>query len=344
MAIHVAPLALSEIVEISAATSGKTAADKGVELRCEVEAGVPDRIIGDARRISQILINLIGNAVKFTDSGSVVLRVSRSGQGAWASRPCEAQGFAAMPISKRTGRPFSLEEESPPTVSGGSFLDFSVEDTGVGISARALARLFAPFTQADPTTSRRFGGTGLGLAITKRLAEAMGGSITVTSIPEKGSTFTFRLPLEIPPSKNGDVILPLCWEEPSVGTPLPRAPVLVVDDAPTSRVLAGKMLQGLGYRVEFADNGEKALQAFLPGKFSAILMDMAMPVMDGLECTVRIREIEAAAGSRVPIIASTANVLPDDREKCLAAGMDDFLSKPFKRAELTAKLASVVRR
>jgi CheY-like chemotaxis protein len=169
----------------------------------------------------------------------------------------------------------------------------------------------------------------------------MGGSIAVVSTPGKGSTFTFRLPLEISPSKSGSVILPLCQDEPSGGTPLPLlcAPVLVVEDDQTCIALVGKLLQSLGYRAEFATNGVEAVNAFVPGKFSAILMDVQMPVMDGLEATSAIRALES--GSRVPIIAFTANAMPGDRERCLAAGMDDFLAKPFKKHELAAKLACV---
>jgi two-component system CheB/CheR fusion protein len=157
LAIHAAPLAVADLVKTAESTVRITAADKGLELRCEFAAGVPEQITGDEQRIRQILINLLGNAVKFTASGSVVLRVTRSGE----------------------------------------FLDFSVEDTGIGISSETLDRLFQPFVQADSKMSRPFGGTGLGLSISRRIAEAMGGAITVASTPAKGSTFTFRLPLEV---------------------------------------------------------------------------------------------------------------------------------------------------
>jgi PAS domain S-box-containing protein len=340
LAIHVKPLAVADVVKTAADTVRKTAAEKGLELRCELAASVPAQITGDKQRIDQILINLLGNAVKFTAGGSVVLRVSRSGQGAWASRPCEE------PVSKQAGRSFSLEEERvAPTAPGRSFLDFCVEDTGIGISPETLGRLFQPFVQADPSRTRSFGGTGLGLAISKRIAEAMGGSITVVSAPGKGSTFTFRLPLEI--SDGGMAAVPshlfmgADGASPSssgaeTSMPLGSALVLVVDDDRVSRMLAGKMLQSLGCEAEFALDGAEAVQAFAPGKHLAILMDMAMPVLGGLEATKKIREIES--GSRVPIIALTANVMPGDRERCLVAGMDDFLSKPFKRAELATVL------
>jgi signal transduction histidine kinase/CheY-like chemotaxis protein len=319
LAIQTAPLAVPELVESSDAAIRQAAAEKGIEFRCEVAAGVPEQITGDARRIRQVLINLLGNAVKFTQSGSVVFRIS----------PGDSEG-----------RPS---------------LDFSIEDTGIGIAPETLGRLFKPFSQANSTTSRRFGGTGLGLAISKRLAEAMGGTLTVISTPGKGSTFLFRLPLDSPARGSsaggrGSVPPPLlaaaggaspARRDAGAHGPSAKAIVLVADDEETSRLLADKMLQSLGYLTEFAADGAEAVRAFVPGKFCAILMDMAMPVMDGLEATQKLRSAEADAGSHVPIIAFTANVMPGDRARCLAAGMDDFLTKPFTRDALAAKLAAV---
>ncbi len=346
LSIHAAPFALAPLVKLSSELIRKSAADKGLAFHCDVAAGVPEQITGDERRIRQILINLLANAVKFTSDGSVSLRVARSGQGAWASRPCEAPVSAAMPVSKRAGRPFPLEEECPPTVSGGSFLDFSVEDTGLGISSEARARLFQLFTQADATISQKYGGTGIGLAVSQRLAEAMGGTISVVSAPGKGSTFTFHFPLEAPaggavPSRlliGADGASP---SSPSAATPIrpDDLPVLVVEDERTNALVVGKMLQILGYRAEFAANGVEAVEAFAPGKYLAIFMDLRMPVMNGFEAAGIIRSRES--GSRVPIILLSANVMPGSRETYLAAGMDDFLPKPFKKEELAAILASV---
>ncbi|TSA33963.1 MAG: PAS domain S-box protein [Verrucomicrobiaceae bacterium] len=296
LALHAAPCDLAHLVRLSSELIRKSAADKGVAFHCNVAADVPEQITGDERRIRQILVNLLANAVKFTSDGSVSLGVTRSGE----------------------------------------FLEFSVEDTGLGISSEALSRLFQLFTQADETINKKYGGTGIGLAVSQRLAEAMGGRISVVSAPGKGSTFTFRLPLEIPASSSKPAPPAACDRNSAQPS---GALVLVVEDDRTSAVLAGKLLQNLGYRAEFATNGAEAVKAFSPGKFSAILMDMAMPVMDGLETTRNIREIEAPAGCHVPIIALTANVMPGDRERCLAAGMDDFLRKPFKKDELAAKLA-----
>jgi len=308
LAINVAPMTVAEIVEQSALAVQKSAADKGLVFRCETNRDTPHQITGDALRIRQILINLLGNAVKFTSSGSVVLRVSPDAEG--------------------------------------RFLDFSVEDTGIGISSDTVGLLFKPFTQVDSSSTRAFGGTGLGLAISKRLAEAMGGSITVASIPGKGSTFTFHFPLEI--SAGGMAAVPshlfmgadgASPSSPSAEVSMPPegALALVVEDDPENSTLAGKMLRSLGYRAEFAADGAGAVEAFVPGKYFAILMDVVMPAMNGIEATKKIREIES--GSRVPIIAVTANVMPGHRERCLAAGMDDFLTKPFKRDELAAIFA-----
>ena len=301
--LHSAPFSIARILESSMLSVRKSAIEKGLDLHSETGSGVAELIAGDERRVRQILINLLGNAVKFTSTGSVVLRVAASTTG------------------------------NQPAV------DFSVEDTGLGISAEALGRLFQPFTQASSAIGRSFGGTGLGLSISRRLAEAMNGTITVTSTLGKGSIFTLRLPLEVSfpaPSIPGPAV-PVHSE--------PKAPagdlILVVEDDKASGVIAVKMLQNLGHHVEFVTNGAEAIEAFSPGKYSAILMDVAMPLMDGLVATEKIREIEAATGFHVPIIAFTAQAMMGERERCLAAGMDEFLAKPFKKAELAAKLASI---
>ena len=299
MLLEAHPVFISKVVDASAAAVLKTAADKGLEFRCETAPGVPEQITGDARRIRQILINLLGNAVKFTSTGSVVLRVA------------------------------------PAAGGGRKSLDFSIADTGIGIPPETLARLFKPFVQADSSLHRSFDGAGLGLAISLRLAEIMGGAITVASTPEKGSTFTFRLPLEskaLPPGAPAAGVLP-----PAV--PQAGGLVLVVEDDPMNSMLAGKFLKSIGMRVDFAANGLDAIALFAPEKYAAIFMDMQMPVINGMEATARIRGIEAVTGTRVPIIALTANVMPGDRERCLAAGMDDVLTKPFKKGEMAAKVA-----
>ena len=304
--LHCAPFSMAEILEASMLSVRTSALEKGLELRAETGSCVSEQMSGDERRVRQILINLLGNAVKFTSKGSIVLRVAASTAG------------------------------SLPAV------EFSVEDTGLGISAETLDRIFEPFTQANSTIGSSFGGTGLGLSVSRRLAEAMNGTITVESTLGKGSIFTLRIPLENP------VSLPSI---PSPAVPLnsePAAPegnlILVVDDDRASGVVAVKMLQNLGYQVGFVTNGAEAIEVFLPGKYSAILMDVAMPVMDGIVATSKIRALEAMSGYHVSIIAFTANAMIGDRERCLASGMDDFLSKPFRKEELAKKLASIAHR
>ena len=293
-----APIPVSDLVEVAGNMVRKTAANKGLEYRCEMAPGMPEHLLGDQRRILQILINLLGNAVKFTSEGSVILRVS------------------------------------PASDAGRPVLDFSIEDTGPGILPGTIAQLFQPFVQEDSSLRRRFEGTGLGLAISQRLAQAMGGNVTVSSAPGMGSTFTLRLPAD------GDA-------DPEAKTPNPQPPnlpppgglVLVAEDDRVNGMLAEKILISLGMRVEIARTGRAAVEAFVPGKYAAIFMDVQMPEMNGIEATLMIREIEAGTGSRVPIIALTANVMPADREQCLNAGMDAFLSKPFRKDEMSAKLA-----
>ena len=252
---------------------------------------------GDLRRIRQILINLLGNAVKFTSEGTVILRVQMA--------------------------------------EGGGHIEFSVEDTGPGIPPELEPLLFKPFTQGDSSFRRKFQGTGLGLAISQRLAGLMGGSVSFATSPGKGSVFTLRLPLRPGPADPGSAMASAGTIRPDVSS----RPVLVVEDDHVNSVLARKMLDVLGYRTEFAETGKRALDAFAPNKFCAILMDIRMPDMDGIEVTRRIRALES--GARVPIIALTANVMPGDRERFLAAGMDKFLPKPFKKDELAAILRDV---
>lgn len=302
--LNVGRFELAGLIKLSSDIVQKSAKDKGLEFRCEVSAGVPELADGDERRIRQILINLLANAVKFTSSGTVVLRVA----------PAE------------------------------NFLAFSIEDTGIGISSEAIARLFQLFTQADSTINQKYGGTGIGLAVSQRLAKAMGGTLSVVSSPGKGSTFTLRLPLEAP-SKKIDIthaLAPALDTKDVAGLETAAKAclsVLVVEDDRSNSMMVGKMLQTLGYLVEFAVNGAEAVEAFAPGKYLAILMDLRMPVMNGFDAVKIIRSRES--GTRTPIVALTANVVSGSRELYLAAGIDAYLPKPFKREELKAALAKI---
>lgn len=311
VSLHHSHVVVGLVAEGACDAVRNTAVEKGIDFHSDLDPSTPGIIWGDALRIRQILINLLGNAVKFTTAGSVKLKVSPADEG------------------------------------GRRFLDFAVEDTGAGIAPDILPRLFQPFTQADSTLRRRFEGTGLGLAISHRLAKAMGGEIRVVSEPGSGSTFTLRIPLE-------ECTLTEGAEPAEPPADIPRRPrpaaddrrtVLVVEDDAVSRMLAGKVLESCGYNAEFAADGLEAMAAFEPGKFFAILMDMQMPKMDGIAATRGIRAAEAEVGApSVPIIALTANVMPGDRERCIEAGMDNFLTKPFRRDELDGLLGRLAPR
>jgi signal transduction histidine kinase len=273
---------------------------KGIELQLEIAPGARGRLSGDAVRLRQILLNLVGNGIKFTAAGSVSLRVE----------PAEAAGHAGAHR-------------------------FTVQDTGIGIAPEIQARLFEPFTQGDSSIQRRYGGTGLGLAITRRLIELMGGEIDFASTPGEGSTFRFVLPFDRAAREPGG-------PAPAAVLPTPqealraRFRILLADDNEINRLVAARQLEVLGYRFEVVNDGLEAVNALAQEPFDAVLMDCRMPVMDGYEATRRLR-LEAH-GSKLPIIAVTASALKEDVDRCLAAGMSDYLAKPFQLADLAAVL------
>jgi signal transduction histidine kinase/CheY-like chemotaxis protein len=295
-----------------------------VNLTARVAQGVPSRVLGDPGRLRQVVLNLIGNAIKFTEHGTVHLEVS---------------------------------------VQRGDLLRFVVQDTGVGIPADAIPRLFAPFSQADQSTTRRFGGTGLGLAICRQLVTLMEGTIAVNSEVGRGSSFAFTAKL---PRADGATIAARATEltvhlpltplfvarrpvskptaaprvtPPSARAAVPARPrVLVVEDNAVNQRVARALLAALGYEADVTANGREAAEAVARIAYAIVLMDVQMPVMDGLEATRLIRSREAT-GARVPIIALTADAMSSNRRACLDAGMDDFLSKPIQRQALAALLA-----
>ncbi|MDW8324461.1 MAG: PAS domain S-box protein [Burkholderiales bacterium] len=420
IALDVAPFALRPLVDACAEVVAPRLVDKPVTLAAWVDADVPEQLLGDATRLKQILLNLLGNAVKFTERGKVELAVVLAGDGCG--------------------------------------VEISVSDTGIGIDTRTQARLFTPFTQADASTTRRYGGTGLGLAITKKLVEAMGGTIHLQSQVGLGSSFYVRLPLPAvqrePPimpmagrsvavigadaaqqglwqrllaawrmqvishSRVADVGslvaqgidlgillddptspmpaqlpavfaaagMPFCvalpvpdrarreawrglgvmavFEPPltkarvldlmGVGlaaatAPWPQQPgsapaacgarILLAEDNPVNQRVAVAMLQRLGHAVNVAVDGQEAVALWREGCFDLVLMDCLMPGMDGYAATAEIRRLEAHSRQRTPIVAMTANALEGDRERCLAAGMDDYITKPVTRARLEEVLA-----
>jgi len=317
------------IGDVIQALSGQ-ARSKGLDLRCHIAPDVPQAMRGDSLRLRQVLFNLIGNALKFTDRGEVAVAVTR------------------------------LLEQDVPANGADCTVLVAVRDTGIGISSETQSRLFKAFSQGDGSTSRRFGGTGLGLAISKRLIELMGGEIRIDSRPGAGSTFSFTVKLTpCPPRRTAEYRsaagkiatgAEAHREESTAGSlameddskPL----LLLVEDNRVNQEVAKAMLRRLGYGVDIADDGRSGVEAALSGRYALVLMDCQMPEMDGFQATaaIRAREIEIATrGSptpRLPIVALTANALKGDRERCLEAGMDDYLAKPFRKDDLARTLAT----
>ncbi|MCP5157643.1 MAG: CHASE domain-containing protein [Ectothiorhodospiraceae bacterium] len=283
-----------------------------LDLLTEIDPEVPRLLRGDPARLRQVLLNLAGNAVKFTESGSVRLRCGLG----------------------------SRSDGLPPEVC------FSVEDTGIGIEPAKLAQIFEPFSQADASTTRRFGGTGLGLTICARLVEMMGGRIRVESTPGVGSAFHVELPGRVDtdreparPRRAAPPSTPPVDRDPP--PPGPRLSVLLAEDNPVNQRVAAAMLRKRGHRVTVAVDGVEAVQAAHDQEFDLVLMDVQMPRLSGLDATRRIRAHERDTGRHLPIVALTAHAMPEDRQRCLDAGMDDYLDKPIDRARLDAALARV---
>jgi TMAO reductase system sensor TorS len=276
------------------------ASRKGLVLMHRTERDLPNAVVGDPRRVKQILTNLVGNAIKFTEQGEVRVSVS---------------------VAQREGDTCVLR--------------FEVRDTGIGIAPESLHAIFDAFAQADGTMRRKYGGTGLGLTIAKNLAQVMGGEIGVDSMPGRGSTFWFTVRV---PALRG--MVPIAPE--GTAEPLPAClsgRVLLAEDNPVNRELAVAMLDAMDLDVVLANEGREALAAVNAGGIDLVLMDCQMPEVDGFAATRAIRTAEAGGSRRLPIVALTANAMEGDRERCLACGMDDYLSKPFKPAQLNAVLA-----
>jgi two-component system, sensor histidine kinase and response regulator len=283
------------------------AVEKKLALDCSISSGVSPLVIGDPSRLRQILLNLVGNAVKFTEKGHVTLEVVQTGD-----------------------------------VGNAVDLRFSIRDTGIGLSEESQKKLFESFTQADTSMSRKFGGTGLGLAICRRLVELMGGQIGLESVLGKGSMFwfTMRLEKQKPGGKRAEKaqVGPLVDLHPKVDFKGVR--ILLAEDNQINQVVGARQLKKMGCEVEVAINGVQAVEAWRERKHRLILLDCQMPEMDGYEASQKIREIEREQNlPRTFILALTACAMQGDRELCLAAGMDDYISKPVKEEELRAALA-----
>jgi PAS domain S-box-containing protein len=271
--------------------------EKGLALVCEIAPGVPNDLVGDPTRLRQVLLNLLGNAIKFTESGEVSLRVTQDGN-------------FAVPTALR----------------------FAVSDTGIGIPSQKLGQVFERFTQADSSTTRRFGGSGLGLTISRRLVELMGGRIWVESGVGKGSVFSFAAPFEIWPTTNRPTLITVGVDPEAQ---LPALRILLAEDSADNCTITMAYLEDTPYQVEIAETGAIACEKFTSGHYDLVLMDRQMPVMDGLTAARSIRAWEQANDRQpTPIIALTASALKGDREMCLAAGCTAFLTKPIKQEVL----------
>jgi signal transduction histidine kinase/ActR/RegA family two-component response regulator len=292
---------LRETIEQAVVPARLEAGAKGLEFALHVTADIPRRVHGDGARMRQVLLNLVFNAVKFTEQGSVHVLVARTG--------------------------------------AGNRVRFEVADTGIGIDPDQVERMFEPFMQADVSLTRSYGGNGLGLAIARKLVERMGGTIGVETEPGAGSTFHFELELPLGAeqapahhTRQRDTLME--------SRPLPAAApaVLVVEDSPVNRVVATRVVERCGYHVHAVNNGQEALDALSARNYDAILMDCQMPELDGYEATREIRRREGSE-RHTPIIAMTAHAMNGDRERCLMAGMDDYVSKPVRAQTLAELLA-----
>jgi len=275
---------------------------KRLLLEQDILETVPDTIVGDRLRVMQVLSNLLSNAVKFTEQGGIKLSVV-------------------------------VKEQHGSTI----LLDISIADTGIGIAPEKIGYIFSAFTQADETFTRRFGGAGLGLALSRKLADLMGGSITVESAPGKGSTFHLQLPCTVPSRPNGK---PYDVSEAYAESSTRSLSVLIAEDNPANSAYAQKLLKALGHQVVLATDGKQALEAWEHGAFDLILMDVQMPVMNGDEVVRLIRQQEV--DKRIPIIAVTAHALVGDHERLLEAGCDGYVAKPFKIEKLAAEIKRVM--
>ncbi|MGH9403237.1 MAG: PAS domain S-box protein [Terriglobia bacterium] len=318
MALETIDFSLRDCVEESVRSLGLRAGEKGIDLACHVQPGLPEMLAGDPGRLRQILLNLLGNAVKFTEHGKVVLTVEQA-----------------------------HETENEPEAGADSLvhLHFMVSDTGIGIPKEKQDVIFESFAQADSSSTRRFGGTGLGLTIASQLVGMMGGRIWLESEPGQGATFHFTVRIEEPLEHVRDFqndSSPLMTRHSSPANHRSLT-VLLAEDNPVNRTLAIRLLEKRGYSVVWAANGREALAAIEKQPFDLVLMDVQMPEINGYEATACVREKERMTGHHIPIIAMTAHAMTGDRERCLEAGMDGYVAKPVRVNELFNTIDGVIK-
>jgi signal transduction histidine kinase/CheY-like chemotaxis protein len=302
------PFALHEMLGATMQILSFRARQKGLDLTWRVAPDVPDRIVADGDRLRQVVLNLAGNAVKFTDTGSVVLDVA----------------LAA---------PFAADDDETCDIQ------FTVTDTGVGIPEEKQAMVFRAFAQADGSVTRKYGGTGLGLPISAQLVSMMGGCIQLTSEMGRGSVFGFTLRFGIDRTTRAESPEPAAAAvvEPAAGeaaAPAARLRLLIAEDNVVNQRVASALLARRGHEAVVVTDGRQAVDAWKSQHFDAIFMDVQMPEMDGFEAAASIRHAEQGTNRHVPIVAMTAHAMHGDRERCLAAGMDDYISKPVSGKEI----------
>ncbi|TYP93513.1 Signal transduction histidine kinase [Fodinibius salinus] len=304
MELEEIPFNLQDSVKGATKIIGFAADDKDLDLDWNIDPDIPQTLLGDPTRLRQVLLNFGSNAVKFTSEGGVTFDVG---------------------LVQRDGDELTLK--------------FSVSDTGIGIPEKKQKKLFSAFSQADTSTTRRFGGTGLGLAICQKLAKLMGGDIGVESTPGEGSTFWITAKMkksEEEVESDEDTGLPDSYDKEDIKAA--DITILLAEDDRINQQVAGRVLEKEGFNVEIVENGADALDEYKSGDYDLILMDVNMPEMDGLEAAGEIRELEDGTGNHIPIIALTAGAMEGDKELCLEAGMDDYLSKPIQKNALEKAL------
>jgi CheY-like chemotaxis protein/HPt (histidine-containing phosphotransfer) domain-containing protein len=304
MELNPAPFDLRALIADSMRPMEVRGSARGIDVSWQVAKDAPQWINGDKGRLRQVLLNLVGNSVKFTDAGWVRLEVACLGR-------------------------------VPP---GKSRLRFTVQDSGIGIGPEKLGAIFDPFTQLAGESGARRGGTGLGLSISGKLVELMGGRLFVASSAGEGAAFSFTL--DFPTVAAPEAAKGLPGHRPVAPRPIPLR-CLVAEDHPVNQRLMAELLKKAGWECEVVASGQAAVEANRARHFDIVLMDIQMPGMDGLEATRVIREEERASGRRIPIVAMTAHAMPGDRERCLEAGMDGYLAKPIRPAELIQEIQRV---